>query len=116
MHFQDEPSPEAKLVRVAAGRIYDVIVDVRRSSPTFLRWYGIELDAAHHATLAIPSGCAHGFVTLADDSVVSYAMDADYDPDHARGVRWNDPAFTIAWPLLPGTISERDRTWPDFRP
>jgi dTDP-4-dehydrorhamnose 3,5-epimerase len=115
MHFQAEPYPEAKLVRVASGRIYDVIVDLRRRSPTYLAWFGIELDAVDHQALLVPAGCAHGFLTLADDSVVTYAMDADYDPALARGVRWDDPSFAIAWPLRPDFISERDRTWPDFR-
>lgn len=116
MHWQDVAKPEGKLVRVAAGRIFDVAVDLRRDSPSFRRWVGIELDAAGQGSLLIAPGCAHGFVTLDDETRVEYAMDADYDAALARGVRWNDPAFAIEWPLAPTVISPRDAAWPDFTP
>ena len=116
MHWQAEPKPEGKLVRVTAGRIYDVVLDLRPESATYLRWFARELDALTNDAVLIPPGCAHGFLTLEDDSVVSYMMDADFDAASARGVRWDDPAFAIAWPFRPELMSERDRTWPDYRP
>jgi len=116
MHWQAEPAPEGKIVRAISGRIFDCIVDLRRDSATYLQWFGITLDAAVHNALLIPPGCAHGFLTLEDDCTVEYTMDADYAPALARGVRWNDPKFGIAWPAQPLAMSERDRTWPDFVP
>jgi dTDP-4-dehydrorhamnose 3,5-epimerase len=114
LHFQVEPKPEGKIVRASAGRIFDCIVDLRRSSPTHRQWFGIELDAAAHNALLIPPGCAHGFLTLQDNCAIEYFMDADYVPELARGCRWNDSAFGIAWPATPAFMSERDRAWPDY--
>jgi len=114
MHWQAEPKPEGKIVRVSAGRIFDAIVDLRRDSPTYLQSFTIELDAQLHNAVLIPSLCAHGFLTLSDDCTIEYAMDADYVPELARGARWNDPAFAIEWPTSPTVIGERDKTWPDF--
>jgi dTDP-4-dehydrorhamnose 3,5-epimerase len=114
LHFQAWPEPEGKIVRVSRGRIFDCIVDLRRGSSTHLQWLGMELDAAKQTVLLIPPGCAHGFLTLEDNCAVEYMMDADYVPDLARGCRWNDPAFGIAWPTTPITMSERDRNWPDY--
>ena len=116
MHWQAEPRPEGKIVRASAGRIFDCIVDLRSGSPAYLSWFGVVLDAAAHDALLIPPGCAHGFLTLEDDCTVEYIMDTDYVPELASGCRWNDPAFGIAWPAPPATMSERDRTWPDFAP
>jgi dTDP-4-dehydrorhamnose 3,5-epimerase len=116
MHWQAEPTPEAKIVRVSAGRIFDCIVDLRRDSATYLQSFAIELDAQHHNAVLIPPLCAHGFLTLSDDCTIEYAMDADYVPDLARGARWNDPAFGIEWPALPSIVGERDQAWPDFAP
>lgn len=116
MHWQAEPRPEGKIVRVASGRIFDAIVDLRRESPTYRNWFGIELDAATHNGLLIPPGCAHGFLTLAENCAIEYIMDADYVPGLARGCRWNDPAFGIEWPFAPTNLSERDKNWPDFAP
>jgi dTDP-4-dehydrorhamnose 3,5-epimerase len=116
MHWQAEPKSEGKLVRVTQGRIFDVIIDLRPASPAYLQWFGLELNGQQQDGLLVPPGCAHGFITLDDDSVVTYMMDADFDPVMARGVRWNDPAFQIAWPLRPEVMSERDRTWPDYQP
>jgi len=116
LHFQAEPAQEGKIVRASRGRIFDCIVDLRRDSPTHRQWFGIELDAAAQNALLIPPGCAHGFLTLEDDCAVEYMMDADYVPQLARGCRWNDPAFGIAWPAAPVSMSERDRTWPDYAP
>lgn len=116
LHYQAEPAPEAKLVRCVAGRIYDVAVDVRRDSPTYRRWVAAELDADGSDMLYIAPGCAHGFITLSDNATVFYQMGATYRPDLARGVRWNDPALAIAWPLAPVCISERDASFPDLAP
>lgn len=115
MHYQDAPHEEPKLVRCIAGRMFDVAVDLRRDSPSFRQWIGVELDAVRGAALYVPSGCAHGFITLADDTTVFYQMGAVFVSDAARGVRWNDSAFGIAWPIAPVAISERDASWPDFR-
>ena len=114
MHWQAAPAYEGKLVRPAHGRIFDVVIDLRPESPSFRRWYGKELDAARHDALLIPPLCAHGFLTLEDDTLVEYAMDCDFSPDHARGLRFDDPAFAIEWPAAPLVISDRDRCYPDF--
>ena len=116
LHWQAEPKPEGKIVRVSRGRIFDAIVDLRRDSPTFRDWFGIVLEREAHNALLIPPGCAHGFLTLEDNCAVEYIMDADYAPELARGCRWDDTAFAIAWPAAPKAMSERDRTWPDFKP
>lgn len=114
LHWQAPPQAEAKLVRVTRGRIWDVAVDLRPGSPTRLAWVGMELDSDGRAALLIPPGFAHGFITLADETEVLYAMDAPHAPDAARGARWDDPAFAIRWPRAPALMSERDRTWPDY--
>jgi dTDP-4-dehydrorhamnose 3,5-epimerase len=114
MHYQAAPRAEAKLVRCTAGAIYDVIVDLRADSKMFKQWFAVELSADNRRMLYIPEGLAHGFLTLADNVEVSYEMSEFYAPECARGVRWNDPAFAIRWPLEITMISERDRTYPDF--
>ena len=116
LHFQAAPEPEPKLVRCTRGAIFDVAVDLRPGSPSYCRWSGHELSAANRRALYVPEGCAHGLLTLEDDSEVSYLMGAAYDPGLARGVRWNDPAFAIAWPFAPAVISGRDAGFPDFSP
>ncbi len=116
LHYQAEPKPEPKLVRCTRGSIYDVAVDLRLDSPAICRWIGRVLSGESHTALYVPPGCAHGFVTLEDDSEVSYLMGETYHPDLARGVRWNDQAFAIDWPLEPVVISERDASYPDFAP
>lgn len=117
MHFQLPPSREGKLVRCGAGEIFDVIVDLRCDSPAYLRHYGVVLSAANGASLYVPAGFAHGFVTLADHSEVVYAMTDYYDAGASSGARWNDPAFGIEWPVAsPAVISARDGAYPDFRP
>lgn len=115
MHYQAAPSAEAKLVRCSKGAIYDVAVDLRPESPTFCRWLGEELSADNCRMLFVPEGFAHGFLTLTEDSEVLYQMSEPYEASLARGVRWDDPAFAIEWPLQPLVVSERDRTFPDFR-
>jgi dTDP-4-dehydrorhamnose 3,5-epimerase len=114
MHFQAEPSAEAKLVRCTRGGVYDAIVDVRRGSPTYGRWFAAELTAANHRALYIPPHVAHGFQTLEDESEVFYQMSAAHAPLLARGLRWNDPRLDIAWPLAVSVISPRDASYDDF--
>ena len=114
LHYQAEPRPEPKIVRCLKGAVWDVAVDLRRGSPTFCRWTGHVLNADNLAALYIPPGCAHGFVTLADDCDLLYLMGEFYDPGLQRGVRWNDPAFAIDWPLVPTVMAPRDAAYPDF--
>lgn len=114
MHWQDPPYAETKVVRCTAGEIHDVIVDLRSGSPTFARHVGVTLSADEGTMLYCPEGFAHGFITLAADTEVAYMMSEVHAPDHARGARWNDPLFGIAWPIEPVVMSERDRTYPDL--
>jgi dTDP-4-dehydrorhamnose 3,5-epimerase len=114
VHYQISPHGEAKLVRCTRGSIYDVALDLRPESPTYLQWTGVELSAENHCSLYIPEGCAHGFLSLEDNTEVFYQMSETYHPESARGVRWNDSAFEIRWPGEVEVISERDRTYPDF--
>ena len=116
MHFQEQPHEEAKLVRCTRGAIYDVIVDIRRGSPTFGRWFGLELTATNHRMVYIPEGFAHGFQSLEGDCEVFYQMSKTYRPGFDRGLRWNDPFFAIQWPLADPFLSQRDATYPDFEP
>lgn len=116
MHYQIAPHEEVKIVRCTRGAIYDVIVDVRPESPTYLAHVGVELSAANRRQLYIPRGLAHGFQTLADDTEVSYQMSEFYAPDAQRGFRWDDPAVGIAWPVPDPILNERDRGYPDLRP
>jgi dTDP-4-dehydrorhamnose 3,5-epimerase len=114
MHYQIPPREEAKVVRCVRGAIYDVLLDLRPASPTYRKWVGRELSADNRLSFYVPEGVAHGYQTLTDDAEVLYLVSEKYDPALARGVRWNDPAFDIRWPLAPGVISERDRNHPDF--
>ncbi len=114
LHFQKPPHEEAKLVRCTTGRIYDVIVDLRSASPTCKRWFSVELTAAAHNALYVPPGFAHGFQTLEDGCEVFYQMSCPHQPASASGVRWDDPAFHITWPLPVSVISQADRSYPDF--
>lgn len=112
MHFQLPPHTEGKFVRCIRGAIVDVIVDLRRSSPSFMRHEGFELSAANHRMLWVPPGFAHSFQTLSDDTEVTYLVTAAYAPDAERGLRYNDPRLGIAWPLPVSTISPKDDSWP----
>ena len=114
MHYQDPPRAEAKLVHVTRGAIFDVVLDLRPESTTYLRWFGIRLDAESMNGVFIPEGFAHGFITLEPDSDVLYHMGRIFEPGFGKGVRWNDPAFAIEWPACPKIISERDANYPDF--
>lgn len=114
MHYQEEPYAEAKLVRCTMGGIYDVVADLRPASPSFGRHIAVLLTPGNRRMLYIPEGCAHGFLTLEDESEVFYQMSEFYVPDAARGFRWNDPFFDIEWPSEIRVISDRDATYPDF--
>ena len=117
MHFQLEPHAEAKLVRCTMGAVYDVIVDLRPNSNTFRQWVSVELTAENRRAIYIPEGFAHGAQTLTDNAELFYQMSAPYYGPSASGVRWDDPAFGIVWPVLANgrIIVERDCTWPDFQ-
>lgn len=114
MHFQAAPHAETKLVRCTAGAVYDVIVDLRPDSPTFCQWISVELSADNRRLLYVPEGFAHGLQTLTDDTEVFYQMGAPYVAEAARGVRYNDPAFSIDWPLPVTVIADRDRDYENF--
>lgn len=114
LHYQVAPREETKLVRCFAGAIFDVAVDLRPHSPTFRGWFGVELSAENRLALYVPEGCAHGFLSLADDTEVLYQIAEAHAPDAARGVRFDDPAFEIRWPEPVVMINERDRSFPDF--
>ena len=114
MHYQAMPYEETKIVRCTRGAIYDVIVDLRPQSATFKDWVAVVLTAEKRNMVYVPEGCAHGFLTLECDTEVFYQMSEFYHPESARGVRWDDPAFQIAWPFSVEVMSERDRAYPDF--
>ncbi len=114
MHYQSEPHAEAKLVQCVRGALYDVIIDLRPGSDTYCRWVGVELSGLNRRLLYVPEGFAHGFQTLEDDTAVYYQISEFYAPQSARGVRWNDPAFGIDWPLSDPVISDKDRQLPDY--
>jgi dTDP-4-dehydrorhamnose 3,5-epimerase len=115
LHFQRPPLDEAKLVRVVRGGIFDVAVDLRPDSPTFRQWVGATLTAENRRMIYLPPGFAHGYQTLDDGTEVLYAVSKPYSRDHQDGVRWDDAAFGIDWPLgSPTSINERDATYPDF--
>jgi dTDP-4-dehydrorhamnose 3,5-epimerase len=116
MHYQAAPHQEAKLVRCTRGAIWDVALDLRSGSPTYLAWAGYELSDANRSMLYVPEGCAHGFLTLTDGAEVAYQMSAPYASAAARGVRWNDPAFGINWPGEVAVINPRDAGYPDMEP
>jgi dTDP-4-dehydrorhamnose 3,5-epimerase len=116
LHYQLPPYAETKLVRCTRGAIYDVVLDLRPDSATFLKWTAVTLTPEQGNMLYIPKGCAHGFQSLLDDSDVFYQMSEFYAPEYARGVRWNDPLFGIDWPEPVSTISSKDLAYPDSMP
>ncbi|MBS0362466.1 MAG: dTDP-4-dehydrorhamnose 3,5-epimerase family protein [Proteobacteria bacterium] len=115
LHYQPGPFGERKLVRAVRGRMFDVAVDLRPASPTYLKWTGAELSADNAKALFIPEGVAHGFLTLEADTDVLYQISPKFSPGHEAGVRWDDGAFDIRWPTAPALISQRDATYPDWR-
>lgn len=116
MHYQLAPRAETKLVRCIRGALYDVILDLRKGSPTFGRSFGAELTAENRRMMYVPKGFAHGLLTLADDTEAFYLVDEFYDAERERGVRWNDPRFDIRWPIPPVVLSDKDRDHRDFDP
>lgn len=116
LHHQLPPAAEAKLVRCIQGALFDVVLDLRPASPSFRRWFGAELTAANRRMMYVPEGCAHGFLSLADGTETLYLASAFYQPDAERGIRFDDPAFAIDWPMAPVDVSAKDRAWPDYRP
>jgi len=116
MHYQNQPCAEVKIVRCTQGAIYDVILDIRRDSPTFGKWFAVELTQENRKMLYVPEGCAHGYQTLQDNCEVFYQVSARYAPQAEGGVRWDDPLFNISWPHEAKTISQKDTLYPDFKP
>ncbi|WP_347337443.1 dTDP-4-dehydrorhamnose 3,5-epimerase [Bradyrhizobium jicamae] len=116
MHYQLAPAAEIKVVRCIRGALYDAIVDLRPDSPTFGKWFGVELTAENRTMIFVPQGFAHGLITLTDDTEAFYLVNAFYSPEHERGLRFDDPRFGIEWPRQPVEISDKDRSWPDFDP
>jgi dTDP-4-dehydrorhamnose 3,5-epimerase len=114
MHFQSAPYGEDKLIRCLRGAIVDIIIDLRPDSPTFRKWEAFELNDENKRQLLVPKGFGHGFQTVSDHVEVTYLVTAKYTPSAESGVRWNDPAFGIKWPLEPTDMSDKDRNWPDF--
>ena len=115
MHFQTAPHGEDKLIRCLRGAIVDIIIDLRPDSPTYKKWEAFELDDVNKRQLLVPKGFGHGFQTVSDHVEVTYLVSAKYTPSAEGGVRWNDPAFGITWPLAPTDMSDKDRNWPDFK-
>lgn len=116
MHFQMPPAAEAKLVRCTRGAIFDCIIDLRPDSPSFLKHFGVELTDRNHLALFVPKGFAHGYVTLTDDTEITYQVSEYYTPGLESGIRYNDPLFNIQWPVEIAQISPKDAAWPDFNP
>lgn len=114
MHHQLAPFQESKLVRCTRGAIYDVIIDLRPGSPTYKQWVGTELTADNYRLFFVPEDFAHGFLTLVDDTEITYQVSQFYTPGAEKGIRFNDPTFKIRWPLEVSVISDKDRNWPDF--
>lgn len=114
MHYQVDPYQEIKIIRCTRGAIYDVIIDLRRNSPTFGRWYGVELNEDNHRMLYVPKDFAHGYQTLADDTEVTYQVSQYYTPGAEEGIRWDDPQFRIAWPMPVSVISSKDAGWANY--
>ena len=109
LHFQTKPKAQTKLVSVSNGEILDVVLDIRKDSPTFGQHFGVELNATNRKMVYIPKGCAHGFITLLPDTEVLYLASSEYMPSHEMGIRWDDPLFSIQWPLTPTVISDKDQ-------
>jgi dTDP-4-dehydrorhamnose 3,5-epimerase len=116
MHYQLPPAGEVKVLRCFQGAIHDMILDLRPDSPCYGKWFGTEITAANRRMIYVPQGCAHGFITLKNDTEILYLVNNFYEPHMERGVRYNDPYFSIEWPQNPVSISEKDMNWPDFAP
>ena len=116
LHLQKAPFREAKLIRCTKGALHDVIVDLRKDSPSFMQWIGVELTSENYKMLYVPEGFAHGFLTLENNTEASYQVSQFYTPEAEVGIRWNDPSLEIKWPFAPKVMSEKDKGHPDFNP
>jgi dTDP-4-dehydrorhamnose 3,5-epimerase len=114
LHFQESPHSEVKLVRCTLGAMFDVVVDLRRESPTYKRWFGIELTQENRKMIYVPEGFAQGYITLEDNTEMCYHTSQSFNPKSASGVRYNDPEFGIQWPVPISVISDQDKSWPDY--
>ena len=114
MHYQKSPFQETKFIRCIRGSIYDVVIDLRKDSPTYCQSFGVELNDKNRTALFVPKDFAHGFVSLQDDTEVIYMVSQFYVPNAEEGIRWNDPLFSIDWPIDPVVVSSKDNSWPDF--
>ncbi|MEL7546798.1 MAG: dTDP-4-dehydrorhamnose 3,5-epimerase [Pseudomonadota bacterium] len=114
LHYQDETAPEAKFLRCVRGAIYDVIVDLRPSSPSFRQWFGVELTQNNKTAILVPPMCAHGYLSLTDDTEVFYQVSNTYTPSAERGMRFDDPSIVIDWPVDIVEVSDKDKNWPDL--
>jgi dTDP-4-dehydrorhamnose 3,5-epimerase len=115
LHYQVAPHGEAKYMRCIAGAIYDVVCDIRPGSPTYKKWFGVELTAQNRKAVFVPEGLPHAYQALTDDAEVIYSSSCYYTPGAERGLRWNDPAFNIEWPIREAIVSDKDAKWPDFK-
>lgn len=116
LHYQESPFAEAKLLRCTRGALFDVMVDLRPSSPTYLKWEGFELTEHNYSMVYVPEGFAHGFLSLVDNTEATYQVSQFYTPTHEGGMRYDDPTIDITWPIDPVVVSEKDQKWPDFVP
>ncbi len=116
IHYQRNPKSEDKIVQCLSGKIFDVVVDIRRNSKTYGQWVGEFLDPESKKMLLVPKGCAHGFQTIEENSLVEYFVTQYYSPSHEQGIRYNDLFFKIKWPIKKAIVSEKDASWPDFHP
>ncbi len=114
MHFQSPPFEETKLVRCTKGSVFEVIVDLRKKSPSYMQWEGFTISSLNYEVLYVPKGCAFGFITLEDDTEIFYQISHEYSAEHAFGIRWNDPKIGIIWPMEPFVISNKDKNFKDF--
>lgn len=114
MHYQNEPYQETKFIRCVRGSLFDIIIDLRETSATYMQSFGVELSEDNAKALYVPRGFAHGFITLKDNTTALYMVSQRYHPDAESGIRWNDPLFKLDWPIEPICVSSKDQTWPDF--
>ena len=112
LHLQSAPAAEVKIVQCLKGSAFETVVDLREDSPTYLRWFGVELNELDQRQLYVPEGCAHGYQALEDGTVVQYSASAPYSPEHEYGIRWDDPAIGMDWPMAPLNVTEKDSSWP----
>ena len=115
MHYQVGVGSETKIIRCLRGAIFDVVIDIRPSSPSYMKWEGFSLDEENRKMVRVPKGCAHGFLTMEPDTEVFYLVDSPYSPNAERGIRWNDPAFGVHWPMEPKVQSDKDANWANFQ-